>query len=237
MKRQGFSLIEVLFSLGLSALVLAGLFLLTRGSTRQFELSSSQVFLGQRTREAVEDSLSFAASAVSPLTESAEAIYSPVAGCSEDDAAYPNIYSLDFVSCCDFLDPRFAEQPELTQGYLDRRGSRRFRYRIRYDLDKEQLLLERIADGTPAPPFRPDADPAVPVQVLCHSLRRVTFGALGNTVQMSVEAATVDKDGQVHGGLQETDNRKSLDPNVPVRNQARRLQLFTVVTIPSRTTR
>lgn len=237
MKARGFSLVEILISLGLSTLVLLGLFLLARGSTQKFELSSAQVFLGQRTREAVEDALAFASSTVTPLSESAEAIYSPAPGCSEDPAVYPNIYSLDFVSCCDFLDPRFGDNPELTTGYLDRRGTQRFRYRIRFEIEREQLVLERIDAAAAAPPFRPDADPTVAAKVLCHSLRRVTFGAVGNTVQMSVEAATVRADGRVQGGLQVTDGRTSLDPNRPVREQARRLQLFTVVTIPSRTTR
>lgn len=235
MRGRGFSLIEVLFSLGLSTLVLAALFLLLRGGTRQFELSSAQVFLGQSTREAVEDALSFASSAVAPASYSTQAVYSPTPGCSESDAVYPNIYNLDFASCCDLLDPRFSSQPELTAGYLNRRTGGRFRYRIRFDLIKQQLVLERLQPNTAA--NNPQLDPTVPAKVLCHSLDRVTFGALGNTIHMNVATATMKKNGEVQGGLQITDSRKSLDPTAPVQQQSRRLQLFTVVTIPSRTTR
>jgi type II secretory pathway pseudopilin PulG len=235
MKRWAFSLIEVVFTLGLSTLVLGALFLLLRGGTRQFELSSAQVFLGQSTRGAVEDALSFAGSAVAPVIESAQAVYSPTPNCSDSDSLFPNVYCLDFASCCDFLDPRFGSQPELTTGYLNRRSGGRFRYRIRYDLPKQQLLLERLQPNTAA--NDPQLDITVPPQVLCHSLDRVTFGALGNTIHMSVAAATVKKDGQAQGGVQITDGRRSLNPNDPVQRRARRLQLFTVVTIPSRTTR
>ena len=235
MRKQAFSLLEVVLTLGLSLLVLAGLFLLLRGGTRQFELSSAQVFLGQSTREAVEDALSFSSSAVAPVLENAQTIYSPTPNCSESDSVFPNIYCLDFASCCDFLDPRFPSQPELTAGYLNRRRGSSFRYRIRYDLDKQQLLLERLLPNTAI--NTPQLDVTVPSKILCRSLDRVTFGAVGNTIHMSVAAATVKKDGEVQGGLQITDNRKSQNPNDPAQRRARRLRLFTVVTIPSRTTR
>ena len=235
MKRRAFSLVEVVITLGLSVIVLAALFLLLRGGTRQFELSSAQVFLGQSTRGAIEDALSFSASAVAPVIESAQAVYSPTPNCSESDSVFPNVYCLDFAACCDFLDPRFTSQPELTGGYLNRRAGGRFRYRIRYDLPKQQLLLERLQPNTAA--NNPVLDATVPPKVLCHSLDRVSFGAVANTIHMTVATATVKKDGQVQGGLQITDNRKSRDPNDPVQRRSRRLQLFTVVTIPSRTTR
>lgn len=233
MKRRGISLLEVIFSLSLSTLVLFGLFLLLRGSTHQFELSTAQVFLGQSTREAVDDALHFAASAVTPLVENATMIYSPTAACAEREDRYPNVYSLDFACCCDFLDPRFGENPELTSGYLDRRGTQRFRYRIRFDVTREQLWLERLLEGTP-----PTVDPAVPPRLLCRNLDRVTFEAAGETIQMTVGAATVRRStGELQGGLQNTDSRRNLDRNAPREQQARRLQLFTVISIPARTTR
>ncbi len=235
MMRRGFSLVEIVLSLGLSVLVLGGLFLLLRGSTRQFELSSSQVFLGQSTRMAVEDSLAFAASAVGPVIVNSQAIYSPTTNCSENDTQYPNIYCLDFASCCDYLDPRFGSQPELTEGYLNRRGGGTYRYRIRYDLTKQQLLLERLRPGTAAD--LPEVDPTARIQVLASGLERVTFAAVGNTIHLNVATATVKKNGEVQGGVQVTDGRRSLDPNGPVQQQARRLRLFTVLTIPSRTAR
>lgn len=235
MKRRGFSLVEVIFTMALSTIVLAGLFLLLRGGTRQFELSSAQVFLGQSTRGAVEDALVFSCSAVSPLVESAQAVYSPAPNCSESDAVFPNVYCLDFASCCDFLDPRFNDQPELTSGYLNRRGGGRFRYRIRYDVASQKLLLERLQPSTPA--NNPQLDVTAPARVLAINLERVTFSAVGNTVHMTVGAATVKNNGEVQGGLQITDNRRSTNPNDPAQRRARRLQVFTVVTIPSRTTR
>ncbi|MBN9418265.1 MAG: type II secretion system protein [Candidatus Eremiobacteraeota bacterium] len=235
MMRRGFSLVEILFSLGLSVIVLAGLFLLLRGSTRQFELSSSQVFLGQSSRMAVEDSLAFAASAVSPVIVNAQSIYSPVPECYENDTQFPNIYCLDFASCCDYLDPRFSSQPEATTNYLNRRGGGTYRYRIRYDLTKQQLLLERLNPGSPAD--LPEVDPTARPQVLAQGLDRVTFAAVGNTIHLNVATATVKKDGELQGGLQVTDGRRSLDPNAPVQQRARRLRLFTVLTIPSRTAR
>lgn len=233
--KRGFSLIEVIFTLALSTLVLGGLFLLLRGGTRQFELSSAQVFLGQSTRTAVEDALAFSCTAVTPLIQGASAIYSPQPNCSESDTVFPNIYSLDFASCCDILDPRFSDQPELTSGYLNRRGGGRFRYRIRYDLASQKLMLEKLQPNTPA--NNPQVDLTVPGRVLCPNLERVTFGAVGNAIHMTVGAATVKKNGEVQGGLQVTDGRRSTNPNDPVQRQARKLQVFTVVTIPSRTTR
>lgn len=235
MMRRGFSLIEILFSLGLSVLVLAGLFLLLRGSTRQFELSSSQVFLGQSTRMAVEDSLAFAASAVSPMIVNAQAVYSPTPDCYENDTQFPNIYCLDFASCCDYLDPRFGSQPELTGGYLNRRGGGTYRYRIRYDLAKQQLLLERLKPGTAAD--LPEVDPTARPQLLAGGLERVTFAAVGNTIHLNVATATVKKNGELQGGVQVSDGRRSLDPNAPVQQRARSLRLFTVLIIPSRTAR
>ena len=235
MKGRAFSLIEILFSLGLSTLVLAGLFLLLRGSTRQFELSSAQVFLGQNTRGAVEDSLAFAASAVSPVVVNAQTVYSPTIGCSESDTQFPNVYCLDFASCCDYLDPRFSTQPELTANYLNRRGGGTFRYRIRYDLVTQKLLLERLKPGTAAD--LPEVDPTAIPQVLATGLERVTFAAVGNTIHLTVTTATVKKDGENQGGLQITDGRRSRNPNDPTQQKARRLQLFTVLTIPSRTGR
>lgn len=234
--RRGLSLIEVLVSLGLSTLVLLGLFLLLRGGTKQFELSSQQVFLGQKTREAVEDSLSLACSAVTPFAENAQMIYSPTPQCSQSDTQYPNVYCLDFASCCDFLDPQFSSAPENTAGYLDRRGGTRFRYRVRFDLAREQLLLERL--GPSVPDVAPNVDTSVPVRVLCQGIDRVTFEAVGSSIQMTVGAATVKRgSGQLQGGLQNTDSRTQLDRSAPREQQARRLQLFTVVTIPARTTR
>lgn len=233
--RRGVSLIELLLSLGLSTLVLLGLFLLTRGGTRQFELSSQQVFLGQKAREAVEDTLSLACSAVTPLAENAQMIYSPTPGCSQSDLQYPNVYCLDFASCCDFLDPEFTSNPENTRGYLDRRGGTRFRYRIRYDLGSEQLLLERVAGAAGVAPL---VDTSVASRVLCQGVERVTFDAVGNSIQMSIGTATVKRSsGELQGGVQNTDSRRQLDRNAPVKQQARRLQIFTVVTIPARTTR
>lgn len=237
MHRRGVSLIEILFTLGISGLVLIGLLLLARGGTREFELSSAQVFLGQRTREAVEDSLSFAASAVTPVTQSANLIYSPTPGCSESELVYPNVYSLDFACCCDFLDPNFSDRPELTQGYLNRREGGKFRYRIRYDTSTQKLLLERLLTGAAGPPAIPAVDSSVPPRTLCINMDRVTFHAVGDTIQMTVGVATVKRDGKDQGGLQITDNRRSLDRNDPRQRQARRLQLFTVVTLPVRTTR
>ena len=237
MKRRGVSLVEILFTLSISGLVLVGLLLLARGGTREFELSSAQVFLGQRTREAVEDSLSFAASAVTPVTQNATLIYSPTPGCSDQESVYPNICSLDFSCCCDFLDPSFTNQPQLTQGYLNRREGGRFRYRIRYDTASQKLLLERLQSGAAGPPAVPTVDTSVPPRALCINMDRVTFHAVGDTIQMTVGVATVKRDGRDQGGLQITDSRRSLDRNDPRRNQARRLQLFTVVTLPVRTTR
>lgn len=235
MRHRGFSLAEVVISLGLSTLVLLGLFLLTRGGTRQFELSSAQVFLSQHSRDAIEDSLTLTASCVSPLTETATTIYSPTAGCSEDPSLYPNVYSLDFVSCCDFLDPRFADQPQATRGYLDRRGGTRFRYRILFDGARQQLRLERLLPDGPV--GRADVDTSVPSRLLAQGLERVTFTAVGQTVHMSVLARTVKADGEAQGGLQVSDGRRSRDNTDPTSRQARSLQLFTVLTIPSRTTR
>jgi hypothetical protein len=235
MMRRGFSLAEILVSLGLSVLVLAALFLLLRGSTRQFELSSSQVFLGQSSRMAVEDSLAFAASAVSPVIVNAQSVYSPTPECYETDTQFPNIYCLDFASCCDYLDPRFGTQPELTTNYLNRRGGGSYRYRIRYDLVKQQLLLERLLPGSPAD--GPEVDTTARAQVLASGLERVTFAAVGNTIHLNVAMATVKKNGEVQGGLQVTDGRRSRDPNAPVQQRARSLRLFTVLTIPSRTAR
>jgi hypothetical protein len=233
---RGVSLIELLVSLGLSTLVLLGLFLLTRGGTRQFELSSQQVFLGQKAREAVEDTLSLACSAVTPFAENAQMIYSPAPGCSQSDLQYPNVYSLDFASCCDFLDPEFTSNPEGTRGYLDRRGGTRFRYRIRFDLPTEKLLLERLTGASVA--GLPTVDSSVPARVLCQGVERITFDAVANTIQMSVGSATVKRSsGNLQGGVQDTDSRRELDRNAPVKQQARRLQIFTVVTIPARTTR
>lgn len=233
--RRAFSLIEILFSLGLSAIVLAGLFLFLRGSTRQFELSSAQVFLGQSTRGAVEDSLAFAASAVAPVIVNAQSVYSPAPNCSESDSVFPNIYCLDFASCCDYLDPRFGTQPELTTGYLNRRSGGTFRYRIRYDLASQKLLLERLKPNTAA--NLPQVDPSVSPQVLATGLERVTFAAVGDTVHLNVAMATVKNNGEVQGGQQISDGRRSLNPNDPVQQRARRLRLFTVLTIPSRTAR
>ncbi|MBS2038148.1 hypothetical protein JST97_24395 [bacterium] len=235
MMRRAFSLLEILFSLGLSVIVLAGLFLFLRGSTRQFELSSAQVFLGQSTRGAVEDSLAFAASAVAPVIVNAQSVYSPAPGCYENDVQFPNIYSLDFASCCDYLDPRFGTQPELTAGYLNRRSGGSFRYRIRYDLPTQKLLLERLKPNTAADV--PQLDTSVKPQILATGLERVTFAAVGDTIHLNVAMATVKKDGEIQGGQQITDGRRSLDPNDPVQQRARRLRLFTVLTIPSRTAR
>lgn len=235
MIRRAFSLVEILFSLGLSVIVLAGLFLLLRGSTRQFELSSAQTFLGQSTRGAVEDSLAFAASAVAPLTANAQSVYSPTPDCYENDTQFPNVYCLDFASCCDYLDPRFSNQPELTTGYLNRRGGGTFRYRIRFDLPKQQLLLERLNPNTAAD--LPQLDTSVRAQVLASGLERVTFGAVGDTIHLNVSMATVKNNGEIQGGQQVSDGRRSLDPNDPVQQRARRLRLFTVLTIPSRTGR
>lgn len=235
MMRRGFSLVEILLSLGLSTVVLAGLFLFLRGSTRQFELSSAQAFLGQGTREAVEDSLTFAAGAVAPVFTNAQLIYSPVANCSESDLVYPNIYSLDFACCCDYLDPNFSSHPELTTGYLNRRGGGAFRYRVRYDISRQQLLLEKLQPNTPA--NLPQVDSSVAPQVLARRLQRVTFGAVGDAIHLNVSLATVKQDGQVQGGQQISDRRRSLDANAPVQEQARHLRLFTVLTIPSRTAR
>jgi len=235
MKRRGFSLAEVVITLGLSSLVLLALFMLLRSGTRQFELSTAQTFLGQSTRGAVEDALIFSSSAVSPVIESAQAIYSPTPDCSESDSVFPNIYCLDFASCCDLLDPRFTAQPELTSGYLNRRTGGRFRYRVRYDLARHQLLLERLLPNTAA--NSPQVDPTVPQKVLAPSLERVTFGAVGNSIHMTVATVTVKADGEVQGGIQITDGRRSLNPQEQARYRARRLKLFTIVTIPSRTTR
>ena len=234
MKRRAFSLIEILIALGLSVIVLTGLILLLRGSTRQFELSSAQVFLGQSTRGAVEDSLAFAASAVTPAVANAQAIYSPTLGCSQSDTQFPNIYCLDFVSCCDYLDPRFSNQSYLTANYLNRRGGGAFRYRIRYELAKQQLLLERLKSGSAADPV---VDNTVPSKILASGLERVTFGVVGSTIHLNVSIATVKGNGQNQGGMQITDNRRSLDPNAPSQSKARHLRLFTVLNIPSRTGR
>lgn len=235
MMRRAFSLVEILFSLGLSVIVLGGLFLFLRGSTRQFELSSAQAFLGQNTRGAVEDSLAFAASAVAPVIVNAQSVYSPTPGCYETDTDFPNIYSLDFASCCDYLDPRFSSQPELTAGYLNRRSGGSFRYRIRYDLARQQLILERLLPNTAAD--QPQLDATVKPQILATGLERVTFAAVGDTIHLNVAVATVKNNGEVQGGQQITDGRRSLNPDDPVQQRARRLRLFTVLTIPSRTAR
>ena len=123
----------------------------------------------------------------------------------------------------------------MTANYLNRRGGGTYRYRIRYDLAKQQLLLERLKPGTAAD--LPELDPTARAQVLANGLERVTFAAVGNTIHLSVATATVKKDGELQGGVQVTDGRRSLDPNAPVQQQARRLRLFTVLTIPSRTAR
>ena len=97
------------------------------------------------------------------------------------------------------------------------------------------MLLERLNSGSPAD--LPEVDTSVKPQVLAQGLERVTFAAVGNTIHLNVATATVKKDGELQGGLQVTDGRRSLDPNAPVQQRARRLRLFTVLTIPSRTAR
>jgi hypothetical protein len=227
--KRAFSLAEVVVTLGLSSLVLLALAMLMRSGTRQFELSSGQVFLGQKSRLAVEDTLSFAASAVRPLSESAQLLYSPTPGCSESLSAYPNIYTLDFATCCDFLHPEFSQSPEAVPGYLNRRSGGRHLYRIQFDPDTQKLWLRRLETGG-------WVDPARPPLLLAAQLRHVSFRAVGESIQMSVQSATVDERGEAHGGLQISDGRRSLQPGDGNR-QARQMRLFTVVTLPSRTLR
>ena len=229
MRLRAFSLAEVMVTLGLSSLVLLALALLMRSGTRQFELSSGQVFLGQKSRLAVEDTLSFAASAVKPLSESAELIYSPTPGCAETLNAYPNIYTLDFATCCDFLHPQFEAAPETVPGYLNRRQGGRALYRIQFEPDTEKLWLRRLGDdGFP--------DPSRPSQLLAAQLHRVTFRAVGDNVHMVVQTATVNAQGEDHGGLQNSQGRRSLEEGSG-QKQARQMRLFTVVTLPGRNLR
>lgn len=231
------SLVEVLVSLGLAALLLVLFAGLYRSAGREFESGTSTVMLSQSARLTMEKITPYLTSAVPPATGQVF-IYSPVAQeCSQSPDVYPNIYSLDFLTCVDFLNP-LIDEPGRYVGYTNRRGTGpRNRYRVVYDLARHELWLEKLSLTSPAPPSLPTVAAGNSRRLLARNLSPVTFERVQQGINVRITTRTTDAQGKLREGLS---GRKTLDPNdpnAPRHLQAREFELFTTVLIPYYTSR
>jgi len=231
------SLAEVLVSLGLAALMLVIVAGLTRSAGREFETGTSTVMLSQTARLTMEKITPYLTSAVPPATGQVF-IYSPVAqDCSQDPSVYPNIYSLDFLTCVDFLNPEI-DQPGRYVGYTNRRGTGpKIRYRIAYDLARSELWLEKLSLTSPPPPSLPVVAAGESRRLLARNLNPVTFERVQQGINVRISVRTTDNQGKLREGLTGSKNLDPNDPNNPRHLQAREFELFTTVLIPYYTSR
>lgn len=231
--KRGLSLAEVIVSLGLAALMLVIVVGLTRSASRDFETGTSNVMLSQTARLTLEKITPYLTSAVPPATGQVF-IYSPVAeNCSQDPSVYPNIYSLDFLSCVDFLNAQIDE-PGRYVGYTNRRGTGpKSRYRIVYDLARDELWLEKLSLTS----MNPTVVPGNSRRLLARNLSPVTFERVQQGINVRISARTTDDQGKLREGLTGNRTQDPNDPNAPRHLQAREFELFTTVLIPYYTSR
>ncbi len=228
--RKGLSLVEVIVSLGLAGLMLVIMAVLYKSAGRDFESGTSTVMLTQSARLTMEKITPYLTSAVPPATGQVF-IYSPVAkDCSQDPDVHPNIYSLDFLSCVDFLNAEIDTAGRYV-GYTNRRGTApRNRYRIAYDPAKGELWLEKLSLTS----VTPTVVAGNSRRKLAGNLHRVTFERVQQGVNVRISARTTSLKGfsGKDGKTLDPD-----DPNVPRHLQAREYELFTTVLIPYYTSR
>ncbi len=224
-RSRGLSLVELLVSISLFSVILVVFGVLYRIGNTNFRQGTTQVALNQSARLAAEHVLPYVTSAV-PAGDGG-VLYSPDANASQSDGEVNSIYQLDFSSCLDFLSPDPAAAP----GFADRRGGgAKYRYRIRYDLNKEQLLLEKL-DATTSPLV---ATVVGPPKLLAKNLRRVTFERVDAGVNLRIRVRATKKDGSFQDDLRAVEGRvKDGDQDsVPIEQRAREYDLFTAVQIP-----
>ena len=239
MRQRAITLLELMVSMALASIILVVLGLLYRAGSLNFEQGTSQVLLTQTARLVVDRVTPYVCSAIPAGVIQGQYIYSPETGCSEDPNVYPNIYCLDFISCIDFLNPKYGSADEDIPGYTNRRGTGpRTRYRIRFDLDKEELLLEKIAFASADPPAKPTLEAVAP-RLLGRKLARVTFERSERGVNLRISARTTNKDGKLHDDLRSSDGHvlNPDSPDTPSHRKARSLEIFTTVLIPYQTSR
>ncbi len=225
--RIGVTLPELLVSLGLFSIILVVFGVLYRIGNTNFRQGTTQVALSQSARLAAEHVLPYLTCAIPASSTSGGPLYSPDAEASQSDLAVNSIYQIDFSSCVDFLN----SDPSAAPGFTDRRGgAAKHRYRIRFDVAKERLVLEKLDANT---------DPLTATvigapKLLAKNLRRVTFERVDGGINMRVRVRATDKNGQFYDDLRSVEGR-SLDGDangVPQNRKAREYDLFTAVPIP-----